>query len=563
SDQYSLGIILQELLTDRRPLLARSGETPGTDSTSGSSPGSPPSLGRLRRGSLAMYPDNGRFLRDLRAILSRSLDPDPRNRYATIRDLEQDLVCLLEGEAVKARPVGTWEGLRRKWSLYRLPIAGVGLLSLLLAGSLGYTQYKGKQYRTALQQSKVARADAEEHAQVMERFAREILTGLELRLRQVPNAYAIRDMLLSIGTQFFERDRYAKSIPEGLLVTVLDAYRNLALLRMYPMEGGGTRLRDAMEAFGKAYALIPTLEAANPQRGQRYRGLLLLDWGLAETDNLHLESGFQKLRQAQAIFDGAADRSQQPAHPEDALRTLLSIASNRNQAGEAKAAVAALDRLAKVESLLSAERLTDPFLEGTCFMVNLSAANLWWDLGQEDRARTLYTELHQKNWSHPSGNPNQDVISALGYINRLKLDWRMDPKAPTESLLNRLDGVLQGLLRADVEDTHYAEGVAQLYSLRARILNGAGAPRQAAEALEEAFRFWRFCIRADPDNASAKRAMTEDLLLGVDLARNEGASPARIQELREEARAYLEALKHLGVDHPLVAQRIRELDAGR
>jgi len=196
-------------------------------------------------------------------------------------------------------------------------------------------------------------------------------------------------------------------------------------------------------------------------------------------------------------------------------------------------------------------------------MVNLSAANLWWDLGQEDRARTLYTELHQKNWSHPSGNPNQDVISALGYINRLKLDWRMDPKAPTESLLNRLDGVLQGLLRADVEDTHYAEGVAQLYSLRARILNGAGAPRQAAEALEEAFRFWRFCIRADPDNASAKRAMTEDLLLGVDLARNEGASPARIQELREEARAYLEALKHLGVDHPLVAQRIRELDAGR
>jgi serine/threonine protein kinase len=116
SDVYSLGVVLYELLTGERPF-----------------------RGTRRMLILQVLEDeprpprqlNDKVARDLETICLKAMAKSPARRYATARDLADDLRRFLGGEPILARPVGPGERLWR-WCL-RNPIAA----SLLVAVSLG------------------------------------------------------------------------------------------------------------------------------------------------------------------------------------------------------------------------------------------------------------------------------------------------------------------------------------------------------------------------------------------------------------------------------------------
>jgi serine/threonine protein kinase len=115
ADVYSLGAILYECLTGRPPFR---GDTP-LDVMLRVLNEEPESPTRLR-------PD---CPRDLQTICLKCLRKDPQKRYASAGELADDLARYLNGEPIRARPLGTWEwGLR--W-MKRQRAAG-----LLLAGAL-------------------------------------------------------------------------------------------------------------------------------------------------------------------------------------------------------------------------------------------------------------------------------------------------------------------------------------------------------------------------------------------------------------------------------------------
>lgn len=97
-DIYSLGVILYELITGRRPSAA-------------------PSVGELLHAIAEKPPVPPRQVRkaiprDLEAICLKCLAKDPRDRYRTASALANDLHRYLQGEPVKARPSGP---LGRSW----------------------------------------------------------------------------------------------------------------------------------------------------------------------------------------------------------------------------------------------------------------------------------------------------------------------------------------------------------------------------------------------------------------------------------------------------------------
>ena len=135
SDVYSLGVILYELLTHKRPF---TGETAAQVLVQMSA--EEPRLRKTR-------PDASR---DLEAIVQRALSIRIEERYSSALELAEDLRCFLEGLNVKARPQSAWSRVQR-WAIRQPLVATLSVLcfALLVAASIMAVSYF-RQIRTSL-----------------------------------------------------------------------------------------------------------------------------------------------------------------------------------------------------------------------------------------------------------------------------------------------------------------------------------------------------------------------------------------------------------------------------
>jgi serine/threonine protein kinase len=138
TDIYSLGATLWELLT-LRPMFGATELTPTSELMQRIQYEEPARLRKYHPG----------ISRDLEAIVLKCLEKEPKQRYATARELAQDLKHFLADKPVRARRVGDAERIWR-WCLRNQLISGLSMVIVLLLFGLvvalwGNAYTRGKQ----------------------------------------------------------------------------------------------------------------------------------------------------------------------------------------------------------------------------------------------------------------------------------------------------------------------------------------------------------------------------------------------------------------------------------
>jgi serine/threonine-protein kinase len=237
ADVYALGAILYQMLAGRPPFRA---ETPlETLRQVESAEPVPPS--QVRRG----------VPRDLETVCLKCLQKDPGRRYASARELAEDLRRFLADEPVLARPVGAagrvWRWCRRKPAL-------AGLAAALIAGVAGVASQAlraDRHARDAQEQRELAEARRRKaHLAVQEYFTR----VSENTLLGRSGMQELRRELLETALRYYRDFLRERPNDPAMQAEAAEAYVNVA--RIHDQLGAKD---DARAAFEEAIALYQKL----------------------------------------------------------------------------------------------------------------------------------------------------------------------------------------------------------------------------------------------------------------------------------------------------------------
>jgi serine/threonine-protein kinase len=466
-DIYGLGAILYEALTGRPPFLAECVAATLTQV--------------LHDDPIPPRRLQPTVPRDLETICLKCLRKEPGRRYATARELADDLRRFRNGESIRARPVRTGERVVR-WCRRKPLVAGLvaALVLVFLAGLSGilWQWQLARQRAVELQQERdTARQQREraEHHLHRVRQGADRLARLGEDLSPQAGAYIASKEVLEEALVFYEE--------------------------LLPEEGSDPALRkETAQLYGKVAIIQFSLGRWNKAIEARRRQANLLS-GLLEEEPT-----------SKPLRHQLADCQRYRGH---ALRDL-------GKGGEARAAY---DQAVRLFEQLLAESPGDANLQLALANTLLNKATVLSRRNDADQLEQLYRRMAELDEAALAANPNDHRFQAeraLGLHNQAHF-FLHTGRAPQALPMLRDTLAIRKILQAGGHMLRsYDRYVAVNHADLGRALAATGQAREAEQSYQEALKLLEGVTQEYPDSPYFRVALVETLASLADLL--EGAN---------------------------------------
>lgn len=262
TDVYSLGVVLYELLTGRRPYRLKSGIAHEVAKAICDD--------EPQRPSTAQRPLHA----DLDNIVLMAMRKEPERRYATAEQFAEDIRRHLSGLPVRARAATVGYRAGKFVRRHKYGVAAAALITLTLV--IGII--------TTVWQARVARAErarAERRFEEVRQLANSFVFEVHDSIVNLPGSTPARSLIVQRGLKYLDSLAQDAAGDRGLQRELAAAYEKLGAVQYTPTVAHLGDLAGALASHRKAAALREALVAADPGNADYRRELLDSYWYIA------------------------------------------------------------------------------------------------------------------------------------------------------------------------------------------------------------------------------------------------------------------------------------------
>jgi serine/threonine protein kinase len=326
TDVYSLGVVLYELLSGRRPYRVKSRVPHEIAQAICEQDPAPPTLQKRLHGDL----DN---------IVLMAMRKEPQRRYATAEQFAEDIQRHLNGLPVRARAdtFGYRAGkfIRRQ----KVVVAAAALLALTLLVGIVATMWQARVARAE-------RARAERRFNEVRQLANSFVFEVHDAVVNLPGSTPVRSLIVQRGLKYLDSLSQDAAGDRALQRELAAAYEKLGAVQYTPSVAHLGDLTGALESHHKAAALREALVASDPSNPDFRRELLDSYWFIATL----LGAQGDTQRELQMI------REQLPAREQLAAAEKTEFINRYNLAGTYAYIGSSLMQMDDVQGALAAQR---------------------------------------------------------------------------------------------------------------------------------------------------------------------------------------------------------------
>ena len=500
SDVYSLGATLYELLTSRVPISGANNREV---------------IEKVLKGE---FPSPRSVQRSLPAPLDRiclkALAFSAKDRYASVRELAQDIEHWLADEPVKAYPesrperVGRWLRQHRTWTY----AAGAALIGITVAASIGMVLIEGSRRRES-----DARQLAQKNFRLANHAVRDYLTSVSqntlLKEQNSVDSRRLRQELMETALRYYQDFIKQRGDDEQLRNELAEAHFGLGEIAM---EIGTTD--EAITSFTTARGIWEELSKSVPEDPKPLGRMADCELAIGErlTFNKDYRVAMGPLERARAIFEPLAS-----TNPENADYQ-VSLAESYKEMGIAQAGQGLPDK--GLESLQKAQviqrRLIDRFPANADYRKKLAdiitvqgfAYSKQLDFPAALRAFREVQQICQSLLDDiTSGPPPLALLNslALSHYNIGSVEYKNGHIEAALQAFEKSLGFRTALVEAHPSVTEFQEKLGMSFAEVASVQHQSKQEERAFESIRRSIEILEKLVKAQPDQPRFHRELSQ------------------------------------------------------